>query len=57
MKFERLFGLFVALAVCLTVFSLDAWASLPFVILLIIAVVVGVVATFLGHRISRQKRT
>lgn len=57
MKFERLFGLFVALAVCLTVFSLDAWASPPFVILLITAAAVGVVATFLGHRTFRQKKT
>ncbi|SDW08277.1 hypothetical protein SAMN05421781_0382 [Marinococcus luteus] len=57
MKFERLLGLFVAFIVVLRVFFLDARASLPFVILLVIAVVAGVVATFLGHRIFRQKKT
>ncbi|MDX6152643.1 hypothetical protein [Marinococcus sp. PL1-022] len=57
MKSERLLGLVVALVVCLTVFSLDVWASPPFVILLSIAVVAGVAATFLGHEIFSQKKT
>lgn len=57
MKFGRLLGLFVALVVCLTVFSVNAWASPPLVILLIIAVVAGMAATFLGHKIFSQKKT
>lgn len=57
MKFERLLELFVPFVVVSTVFFLDAWASLPFVILLVIAVAAGVIATFLRHRIFRKKKT